>query len=70
MVNVTSHIFNNIFQTVHFAAVKFTMGNENMSFLLILKSQKIKKKKKTNKQKKRKQSDWTPLKEWRLTILE
>ncbi len=28
MVIVTSHIFINIFQTVHFSAVKFTRGNE------------------------------------------
>ncbi len=39
MVTITSHIFINIFQTVHFSAVKFTRGNEkNMSFLLIPKS--------------------------------
>ncbi len=36
MVTITSHIFINIFQTVHFSAVKFTRGNgKNMSFLLI-----------------------------------
>ncbi len=41
MVTITSHIFINIFQTVHFAAVKFTRGNEkNTSFLLIPKSPK------------------------------
>ncbi len=35
MVTITSHFFINIFQTVHFPAVKFTRGNEkNMSFLL------------------------------------
>ncbi len=28
VVTITSHIFINIFQTVHFAAVKFTKGNE------------------------------------------
>ena len=45
MVTVTSHIFINIFQTVHFSALKFTWGNEkNMNFLLIPKSQKIWKK--------------------------
>ncbi len=42
MVTITSHIFINIFQTVHFSAVKFTKGNEkNMSFLLIPKSLKV-----------------------------
>ncbi len=42
MVTITSHIFVNIFQTVHFSAVKFTRGNEkNMSFLLISKSPKV-----------------------------
>ena len=42
MVTITSRIFNNIFQTVHFSAVKFTRGNEkNMSFLLIPKSEKV-----------------------------
>ncbi len=42
MVTITSHIFINIFQIVHFSAVKFTRGNEkNMSFLLILKSPKV-----------------------------
>ncbi len=36
MVTITSHIFINIFQTVHFPAVKFSRGNEkNTSFLLI-----------------------------------
>ncbi len=41
MVTITSHIFINIFQTVHFSAVKFTKGNvKNMSFLLIPKSPK------------------------------
>ena len=40
MVTITSHIYINIFQTVHFAAVKFTKGNEKKSsFLLIPKSQ-------------------------------
>ena len=40
-ITTSSHIFINIFQTVHFSAVKFTSGNEkNMSFLLIPKSQK------------------------------
>ncbi len=42
MVTITSHIFINIFQTVHFPAVKFTRGNEkNTSFLLIPKSPKL-----------------------------
>ncbi len=41
-VTMSSDIFINIFQTVHFSAVKFTRGNEkNMSFLLILKSTKV-----------------------------
>ncbi len=45
MVTITSHIFINIFQTVHFSAVKFTWGNEkNMSFLLIPKSPKVEEK--------------------------
>ncbi len=39
MVTITSHIFINIFQAVHFSAVKFTRGNEKtMSFLLMPKS--------------------------------
>ena len=38
MVTITSHIFINISQTVHFSAIKFTKGNEkNMSFFLIVK---------------------------------
>ncbi len=42
MVTITSHIFINIFQMVHFSAVKFDRGNEkNMSFLLIPKSPKV-----------------------------
>ncbi len=42
MVSITSHIFINIFQTVHFSAVKFTTDNEkNMSFLLIAKCLKV-----------------------------
>ena len=42
LVTITSHIFINIFQTVHFSAVKFTRGNEkNTSFLLIPKSPKV-----------------------------
>ncbi len=42
MVTITSHIFINIFQTVHISAVKFDSGNEkNISFLLIPKSQKV-----------------------------
>ncbi len=42
MVTITSHIFMNIFQTVHFSAVKLTRGNEqNMNFLLIPKSLKV-----------------------------
>ncbi len=45
MVTITSHIFIDIFQTEHFSAVKFTRGNEkNMRFLLIPKSQKVRKK--------------------------
>ncbi len=37
-----SHIWSNIFQTVHFSTVKFTRGNEiNMSFLLISRSQEV-----------------------------
>ncbi len=42
MVTITSHIFVNIVQTIHFTAVKFTRGTEkNRSFLLIPKSQKV-----------------------------
>ncbi len=42
MVTITSHIFTDIFRTVHFSAVKFTRGNgKNMSFLLIPKSPKV-----------------------------
>ncbi len=42
MVTITSHIFIDIIQTIHFSAEKFTMGNEkNMRFLLILKSPKV-----------------------------
>ncbi len=42
MVTITSHIFINIFQMVHFPAVKFTRGNEkNTGFLLIPKSPKV-----------------------------
>ncbi len=42
MVTITSHIFMNIFKTVHFSAVKFTSGNEkNMSFLLVPESPKV-----------------------------
>ena len=45
MVTITSHIFINIMQTVHFSAVKFTKDNEKiMSFLLIPKSLKVWKK--------------------------
>ncbi len=45
MVTITSHIFINIFQTVHFSAVKFPRSNEkNMSFLLIPKSPKVREK--------------------------
>ncbi len=41
-VTITSHIFINIFQTVHFPSVRFTRGNEkNTSFLLIPKSPKV-----------------------------
>ena len=37
MVTITSNIYINIFQTVHFSAVKFTRGNEkNMTFLLLI----------------------------------
>ena len=46
MVNITSHIFINIFKMVHFSDVKFARGSEQtMSFLLTSKSQKIWKKK-------------------------
>ncbi len=39
MVTITSHIFINIFQTVHFSSIKFTRDNEkNMIFHLIPKS--------------------------------
>ncbi len=42
MVTITSQIFINIFQTVHFSVVKFTRGNEkNMNFLLIPESPKV-----------------------------
>ncbi len=42
MVTITSHIFINIFQTVHFSAVKLDRSNEkNMNFLLIPKSPKV-----------------------------
>ena len=42
MVTITSHIFINISQMVHFSDVKFTRGNEkNMSCLLIPKSPKV-----------------------------
>ncbi len=42
MVTITSPIFINIFQTVHFSAIKFTKGNKkNTSFLLIPKSPKV-----------------------------
>ncbi len=42
MLTITSHIFVNIFQTVHFSAVKFIRSNEkNMSYLLIPKSPKV-----------------------------
>ncbi len=42
MVTITSHIFINIFKTVHFSAVKFTRGNKKyMGFLLIPKSPKV-----------------------------
>ena len=45
MVTITSHIFINISQMVHFSAVKFTRDNEkNMSFLLTPKSLKLWKK--------------------------
>ncbi len=45
MVTITSHIFINIFQTVHFSTVKLNRGNEkNMSHLLIPKSLKVWKK--------------------------
>ena len=41
MVTVTSYVLINIFQTVHFSAVKFTSGNEkNVGFLLIPKFEK------------------------------
>ncbi len=42
MVTRNSHIFINIFQTVHFSSVKLNGGNEkNMIFLLIPKSLKV-----------------------------
>ncbi len=42
MVTITSHIFINIFQTVHLSAVKFARDNEkNMIFHLIPKSPKV-----------------------------
>ncbi len=42
IVTVTSHIFTNIFQMVHFPAVKFTRGNKKItSFLLTPKSPKV-----------------------------
>ena len=42
MVTITSHIFINTFQTVHFPAVKFTRGiAKNTSFLLIPRSLKV-----------------------------
>ena len=42
MVTISSHIFINIVQTVHFSSVKFTSGNEkSMRFLLISKFQNI-----------------------------
>ena len=41
-VTITSPFSINIFQMVHFSAVKFTKGNEkNMSFLLISKSHRV-----------------------------
>ncbi len=41
MFTITSHILINVFQTVNFLSVKFTMCNEkNMTFILIPKSQK------------------------------
>ena len=37
MVTITSHIFIDIFQTVHFSAVKFNRGNvKNMSSLNVI----------------------------------
>ncbi len=55
MFTITSHIFINIFQTVHFPALKFTRGNEkNTSFLLIPNLWKF--------EKNLKWSDWAPLK--------
>ncbi len=45
MVTITSHTFINIFQTVHFSAMKLTRGNEkNIGFPLIPKSLKVLKK--------------------------
>ena len=45
MVSITRQIFTNIFQTKHYAAVKFAMGYEkNMSFLEIPKLPKVWKK--------------------------
>ena len=46
LVTTASHILINIFQTIHFSAVKFNRGNDkNISFLLIPISQKVWKKK-------------------------
>ena len=45
MVTITRHVFINIFQTAHFSAVKFAMSYENnMSFLVVVKSPKVWKK--------------------------
>ena len=45
MITIIRHIFMNIFQTEHFSAVKFAVGNEKkMSFLVIPKSPKVWKK--------------------------
>ena len=45
MVTINSHIFINIFQTVHFLPVKFTRGNEkNTSFCLITNPRKFERK--------------------------
>ena len=55
MVTITRHIFINIFQTEHFLAVKFSMGNKLSCDSKIPQSSKKKKKKKL------KRYDWGPL---------
>ena len=42
MVTITNHIVRNLFQTVHFSAVRFNRGvKKYVCFLLIPKSQKV-----------------------------